>query len=485
MQSNAARELHLFRTSQENRAMVLQVDTGFFFEIDNLFEAILTKRERPTHDVIVLELAEDFERSEVLNAISELTEAGLIDVGSTPQLYTKPPVKEASGISETSVCADLFHITLHVSHACNIKCAYCFAHGGDYGGPPRLMRTDVARQAVRWALNESKPIKKCQIDFFGGEPMLNFGLIRNIVPYAREYSNRIGVHVSFGIATNGTLISEEILQFLNDEEIRIQVSVDGNATDHDRLRRSHDGDDTYNVVAENLKKMTVRLPDRVSVHATMTSYNLDRKSIANDLKQFGACNIEVAPVVAAPQKPYAFREEHLPAIKQRLFELSRYEIVRILEGSKERRFFDSYIERLMARAKSCYGCQGGKTFLAVDVEGDVYFCSSLADRPEFKMGDVFTGLDSAVQEEFRESFHVDSRTDCRRCWARNLCGGGCLFDARTATEDPIRPNPVSCEQIRYSYELAMEMCLEIQSADEKLLLERYNLKWVNQGDADR
>ena len=477
-------EMHLFRISQDDRAVVYQLNTGLFFEIGELHESILNICEGHSDRDIASELAEEYDGSEVRNAIETLANAGLIAEASLQSLSASTvSAKPTYRIQKANPNPDLLQITLHVAHACNVKCSYCFAHGGDYGGRPGLMQPDVARQAVRWALREAKPFHRCQIDFFGGEPLLNFGLIRNIVPYAREYASRIGVHVSFGIATNGTLISEEILQFLIDEEIHVQVSVDGNATDHDRLRRFHDGRATHNVVAENLEKLTDRSPVKVSVHAVMTSNNLDQESIANELKQFGACHVEVAPVVAAPQEPYALREEHLPVIKQRLNKLSRYEAGRILEGSKERGFFDGYMERLMTRAKACHGCQGGKTFLAVDVDGDIYFCSSLADRPEFKMGDVFSGLDLAVQDGFNESFHVDSRSDCRRCWAKNLCGGGCLYDARTATGDPIRPNPVSCEQIRYSYELAMEMCLEIHDRDVTLLKDRYDLKSVDVTEA--
>ena len=481
--SNLSTELHLFRTPRNDRAVVLQVDKGFFFEVDALCEAVLQWCGRPTNETMTLDPKEESDPSVVLHAIDVLTEAGLIDVNSIPPHSTSRSHhdEESNAIAKIGVRSDLFDITLHVAHACNLKCAYCFAHGGDYGGQPRFMRPDVARQAVRWVLQEAKSFQRCRICFFGGEPLLNYELIREIIPFARERADRDGIDVSFGIATNGTVMSPEILEFLIDEEVQIQVSIDGKTTDHDLIRNFNDGSDTYDVVARNVMKLTDRSPESVSVRATMTSYNPDRESIANELGKFGAYQVEVAPVVAAPHEPYALREEHLPAIKRKLYELSMYETERILEGSNDRGFFDDYMERLMTRAKACHGCQGGKTFLAVDVDGDIYFCSSLADRPEFKMGDVFSGLDLAVRDAFNESFHVDARSDCRRCWAKNLCGGGCLYDARTATGDPIKPNPVSCEQIRYRYELAMEMCLEIQSADETILERRYDLKWVSGG----
>ncbi|MDE3259258.1 MAG: SPASM domain-containing protein [Gemmatimonadota bacterium] len=465
------------KTSHYSRPIVFHVQTGLFYSLDPLCEAILERCDGRLYEDIVFELMGEYEREEVAEAIKVLAEADLITEASLQQIPTS--LDKGNNPPESVAGQGSFHITLHVAHTCNMNCLYCFAHGGDYGRPAGVMPPDIARQAVRWALREAKPLRKCQIDFFGGEPLLNFGLIREIVPYAREFADLVGVEVYFGIATNGTVLSAEIIEFLTDEKIQVQVSLDGNGTDQNRIRKFRDGSDTYDVVAENLKIFTDRSPDRVSVHATMTSFNLDRKSIQDSLKHVGACNVEVAPVVAAPQQPYALREEHLPAIKQRLYELSRYEAERILKGSHERGFFDGYMERLMTRAKACHGCQGGKTFMAVDIDGDIYFCSSLADRPEFKIGDVFSGLDSVVRKKLDDLFHVDSRSDCRSCWARNLCGGGCLYDARTATGEPAKPNPVSCEQIRYSYELAMEMCLEIQGRDETLLEDRFNLRWVD------
>lgn len=476
-------DMHLFRTSEGNRAIVFQVDTGLFFELDPIAETILKECDGRSVENIVFELAGDYNRNDVLNTIDVLAEAGLISDASLQLLPTTPLVDER--ICETpglTTFSNPFHITLHVAHACNIKCAYCFAHGGDYGGQPGFMQPDIARQAVRWAMDSAIPFRRCQIDFFGGEPLLNIGLIRETVPYAREYAREIGVDVSFGITTNGSLMPEETIRFLVDEEFQVKVSVDGNASVQNRLRKFHDGSDTYDVVAENVRKLAERSPDQVAVHATMTSFNLDGAAIVKDLEKLGAAQVELAPVVVSPKVPYAFREEHLPQLKRGLRKQSQYELMAILKGSADRAFFDEYIERLMRRAKACHGCHGGKTFFAVAADGAIYFCSSLADSPEFKMGDVFTGLDIQNQDRIDETFHVDNRTDCRTCWARNLCGGGCLFDARTANGDPLKPNPVSCEQIRYRYELGMEMGLEIQNRDEKILRDRYNLKWIDKED---
>ena len=476
-------DMHLLRTSENNRAIVFQVDTGLFFELDPIAETILKECDGRSVEDIVFELAADYNRSDVLNTIDVLAEAGLISDASLRLIPNQMLVDERPCESPgLNTFADPFHITLHVAHACNVKCAYCFAHGGDYGGQPGFMQPDVARQAVRWALDSAVPFQRCQIDFFGGEPLLNFELIHEIVPFARGYAHKIGVDVSFGMTTNGSLMTEEINRFLIDEEFQVKVSVDGSAQVQNRLRKFHDGSDTYDVVAGNVRKLAERSPNQVAVHATMTSFNMDGEAIGRDLEKLGASHVELAPVVASPKVPYAFREEHLPELKRGLRKQSQQELKAILGGTADRGFFDEYIERLMRRAKACHGCHGGKTFFAVAVDGAIYFCSSLADSPEFKMGDVFSGLDAQIQDRINETFQVDNRTDCSTCWARNLCGGGCLFDARTATGDSMKPNPVSCEQIRYRYELAMEMGLEIQNRDETILRERYNLKWI---DKDR
>ncbi len=476
-------EMHLFRTPQTIHAIVFQVRTGIFFELDPVCESILKRCDGLSAEASVSELATEHNRDDVLNSIEVLEKVGLISDASlqllsSTTLYDELPC-ENPGLNNYS---DPFHVTLHVAHACNIKCAYCFAHGGDYGGPPGLMHLDVAHQAVRWALVSAIPHKRCQIDFFGGEPLLNFELIQSTVPYAREYAHELGVGVSFGVTTNGSLLSEEIVQYLTGEEIQVMVSVDGNAAIQDRLRKFNDGSKTFDVVAQGVKRLTQKSAGQVTVHATMTSFNMDGDAIERDLEKLGAAQLEFAQVVASPNVPYAFREEHLPELKRGLYKKSKRELEAILNGSQNAGFFDEYIERLMRRDNVCHGCQGGKTFFAVAADGAIYFCSSLADSPEFKMGDVFAGLDVQIQDRIKETFQVDNRTDCRACWARNLCGGSCLFDARTSTGDPLKPNPVSCEQIRYRYELAMEMSLEIQNRDEGILRNRYDLEWTDQED---
>ncbi len=478
-------DMHLFETEEQKQPIVYQVETGLFFELDTLFQSILECCEGLSVAQVVQRLADlpvqdrqtsQYEAEEIVQAIEELAQVGLISDSALPVVANVPTTEgvAACGVSQT----DRLQVSLHVSHTCNIQCAYCFAHGGDYGGKAMLMQPDVAEQAIRWIVTEAQALGRCQIDFFGGEPLLNFPLLLKLVPFARSLSARLGVQVGFGIVTNGTLLTDEMKQFLVDEKFQIKVSLDGGRKTQDRIRKFHNGSGTYDVVAKNVKKLTAEAPERVYLQAVMTAYDLNEDQIADELRSLGTENALVGPAVVSPDKPYAVREEHIPALKQQIHKRSRRALKAILNG-EENEEFDPRIQKLLTRKQSCHGCLGGKQYLAVTADGSIYFCSSLADAPEFKMGDVFAGIDRKKQQYYDAQFNVNNRPECKTCWARNLCGGGCLWEARTTTGDPMYPNPVSCEQTRYRYELAMEMCMEIAEADASLLQRRYDLEVVS------
>ena len=467
-------EAHLFQATDNNSTIAFQPSTQLFFGLDELHKAILDNDQGQSVEDVGAGLEDCYGCVEVLSAIDELARAGLISKTELPHdAPMDAPLCEGNVEIE-----ERLHISLHISNACNMRCAYCFVHSKGHWEKQGMMTSEVARQAVRWALETAKPIGRCQIDFFGGEPLLNFGLIQEIVPYARQCALEAGTDISFGLATNGTLMPDEVIRFLKDERIEIQISLDGGPCDQNSLRRFADGSNTYDVIAENVRKLVARAPEQATLRATMTSNNLDRKAIAEHLKRFGARSVKVAPVVALPNAPYALREEHVPELKLRLRELSQYELEAVYEGEEHAGFFGRYIKDLLMRIKKCHGCEGGKTSLAVAFDGSLYFCSSLIDVPGFQLGDVFSGIDPAAQERLNNMFHIENRVLCQTCWARYLCGGGCVYDAYTANGDPLQPNPVSCEQIRHTYELAMEMCLEIQERDEELLNQLYDLKEV-------
>jgi uncharacterized protein len=357
-------------------------------------------------------------------------------------------------------------VTLHISHGCNITCSYCFAHGGSYGRKPTMMDFETGKQAIDWVLNQSAKAGSCQITLFGGEPLLNLDLIKQIVPYAKKQAKEREIDITFGMTTNGTLLSGEALVYIMKEDIGVMVSLDGDATTHNRIRTFHDGSDTYNVIAENTRKAVAMRPDKVKIRATMTSQNLNVGQIAEELAQFGASRVEVAPTTEHPKSPTAIRKEHLPELHKHLKSLSETELTKLLSGQiQAHAYFPAKIRQVLDPHRKEYGCGGGKTFYGISADGSIYFCSAFASNEAFKMGDVFQGLLSEKKRVFDTEFKVENRNACKVCWARNLCGGGCVYDAQMTTGKATDPNPVSCEQIRYGYELALGMALEIQEKD--------------------
>ena len=181
-------------------------------------------------------------------------------------------------------------------------------------------------------------------------------------------------------------------------------------------------------------------------------------------------SVGVGAAWLSPHHPTAIRNEHLPELRRHIREIADDELRRIKKGEKAETFAP-LIKKVMSGQLREYGCGGGKTYFGVDVEGDIYFCSAFGSMPEYKMGDVHNGIDPTVDARFRRDFHVDNKKTCSECWARYLCGGGCAYDARVSTGEPTEPNPVACERIRYTHELAMGMALEL-SEDTPEALER-------------
>ena len=449
--------IHIF--GYETQRLLYQVHTGVFFQIDSLVEEVLACAGNAGKEEIIAGLSSRHRREAIAQVLSELEDQGIISFASPPL----PEENEDASCRGASAPLPI-SITLHVSHGCNLRCAYCFASGGAYGSKPAIMTPAVARQAVNWLLSESMEAGRCHVDFFGGEPLLNFGLIVNVISYARNEARKRNVEISFGLTTNGTILTPAILEVLVQEKIGIVFSLDGAPRTHDRIRTFHNGSGTHDAVAQSIRKLISMQPDRVILRATMTSRDLAIDEISGHLAGFGPSEVDIAPVVVPPDNPLAIRPKHLAELRRQLKKLSKRELRALLRDEPvPSTRFQKAIHQLLARHSKDYGCGGGRTFFAVSADGAISFCSSLAGHPEFRMGDVFNGFDSDKVQQLGKVLPADRRKACADCWARYLCGGGCIYDALMAGGTPTIPNPVSCEIIRYTYELAMGICLQLHT----------------------
>lgn len=465
-------ENHIFH--YEGRTVLYNVANGAFFEASECVRDIFACHDVNNREEVVAALSGTHTFEEVVGALDELEAMDVVSFA--PSLSPADSPEDVTAAGRASGPPTPISITLHVAHACNITCTYCFALGGSYGGKKEMMAPETARQAVDWLMDQSREAGRCKIDFFGGEPLLNLDLVKETVAYARAEGARREIEPEFSITTNGTLLSGDALAFLMSEDIGVMVSVDGDKASHDATRTFHDGSPTYDAITENVIQAAARRPDLLDVRATVTNRNLDFADVASNLEHLGTDLLGISPSMESPYSPTAIRQEHVPELKRQLRKVSRRELERMMGGLENANpQFAARIKQVLNPGTRTHGCGAGKNYFGVNVDGGLLFCSTFGSMgDDYRLGDVWNGLNEEKQRELDERFHVDNRSVCRTCWARNLCGGGCVYDAQVATGEARNPNPVSCERIRYTYELAMGMALELSEENPALFEQLVN-----------
>ena len=347
-------------------------------------------------------------------------------------------------------------LCLHVAHDCNMTCAYCFASKGSYKSAKKLMPAEVARKAVDFLAANSGGKRNIEIDFFGGEPTLNFQVVKDTVGYGRQVAKAMGKEFHFTITTNGALLNGEIAEYINKHMDNVVLSLDGRPEVHNRIRRSADGEDTYHtILPEMLRLIQARGPKNYYVRGTFTSHNTDFDQDALHLADAGFLEISVEPVVGRGMDLH-LRRSHLPAI------LDAYERLacRCIERIKQGRPFNFYhfnvdIYKGPCLAKRTSACGAGMSYLAVTPEGDLYPCHQFVGEPAFKMGSLDDGIiNSDLGEQFSRA-NIFTKEECRNCWAKLYCSGGCHANAYYANKDIIQPEELFCAMQKKRLECAL------------------------------
>jgi uncharacterized protein len=384
------------------------------------------------------------EEEEAAAEILELVSEGLL---FTPDLTEVPPRQQ------TVVKA----LCLNIAHDCNMRCDYCFAGTGHFGGEREMMSLETAKQAVDFLINASQHRKNCEIDFFGGEPLLNWEVIKDTVAYARRREEETGKQFRFTITTNGIGLTPEIMEFINAHMYNVVLSIDGRQAINDRVRRTISGNGSvYEIIVPKYQEMRRRRKGKsYYVRGTFTSFNLDFASDVAHLNDLGFDEISMEPVVAEPGAPYEIKEEHLPQILAEYERLAQLYLERQQEGRGFNFFhFNVELKKGPCLYKRLSGCGAGFEYLAVSPKGELYPCHQFVGRDEFRLGDVWNGLqDKSLSDTLKDS-HVLNKQVCRTCWAKYYCSGGChannLFHADSFTE----PYSITCEMEKKRLECA-------------------------------
>lgn len=352
-------------------------------------------------------------------------------------------------------------LCLHVAHDCNLMCEYCFASKGSYKVAKNLMSPEVACKAVDFLINNSGKRKNVEIDFFGGEPLLNFDVVKKTVEYGRKVQRNTGKEIHFTITTNGVLLDDEKIKYINENMDNVVISLDGRKEVHDAIRYDAAGNGTYDRILKNaLKLIKHREGKSYFVRGTFTSRNLDFSKDVFHLADLGFSEISIEPVVGKGEE-FHIHKENLPAILAEYERLAFDYITRIKEG-KPFRFYHFNINLYDGPClyKRITSCGAGTEYFAVTPEGDLYPCHQFVGQTEFRMGTLNSGIENiTLKDRFGES-DIFTKEECRNCWAKLYCSGGCHANSYYSNGDILKPDETVCEMQKKRIECAImiEVC---------------------------
>ncbi|MEG2361182.1 MAG: thioether cross-link-forming SCIFF peptide maturase [Christensenella sp.] len=433
--------------------VALDVESGSVHAIDRTAMSVLTfKNAGKTNEQIVSDLGE--EAREVLAETDELISQGL--------LYSECELDAENAQFNTPIIKAL---CLLVAQDCNLRCSYCFADTGEYHGARALMDIKTAKASIDFLIAHSGNRRNLEVDFFGGEPLMNFEVVKKTVEYGREQEKLHDKNIRFTLTTNAYHVTDEMADFINKEMKNVVISIDGRKEVHDKMRKNVAGEGSYDRVVKNAHKIVDGRGDReYYVRGTYTADNLDFSNDVCALADAGFDQISVEPVVTG--ESYAIRAEHIPQLKHE-YELLAREYIKRDKAGKGFNFFHFMIDLNSGPClnKRLRGCGAGSEYLAVTADGKLYPCHQFAGMADFCMGDVLNAeVDEGIKRQFLET-NVFTKEGCADCWAKYYCSGGCAANAYHSTGDIRKPYKIGCETEKKRIETA----IAIKTFEEDLL----------------
>ncbi len=415
---------------------MLDVCSGSVHVVDEVaYDIIGIYEEKSRQEIIEIILEkyghrEDVSKEEIeecLGQIEELKQAGKLFTPDTFQNMAGELKKRTSGVVKA--------LCLHIAHTCNLNCSYCFASQGNYHGERAVMSFEVGKQALDFLVENSKGRRNLEVDFFGGEPLLNFVVVKQLVEYARSIVKEKGKNFRFTLTTNGILIDDDVIDFANREMSNVVLSLDGRKEIHDRFRVDYAGKGSWDRIVPKFQKLVeARGHKNYYMRGTFTHANPDFLKDIETMLDLGFTELSMEPVVCAPDDPSALTEEDFPIVTEQYEKLAELMLKRHREGKP----FTFYHYMIDLKGGPCIykrvsGCGSGTEYMAVTPWGDLYPCHQFVGEEEYKLGNVWDGVTNVnAQDEFA-ACNVYTRPECRDCWARLYCSGGCAANAYHAT----------------------------------------------------
>lgn len=426
--------IHSYKLGGHN--IVLDVCSGSVHIVDDVAYDIINAYENTPHDKIISDILskysgrEDVSEADILDCFSDIE-----SLKKRGRLFTPDTFEPIAGKLKKKTSGVVKALCLHVAHICNLNCSYCFASQGKYNGERAVMSLEVGKRALDFLIENSGTRRNLEVDFFGGEPLMNFDVVKELVKYARGREKETGKNFRFTLTTNGMLIDDDVIDFANRECSNVVLSLDGRREVHDRYRVDYAGNGSWERIVPKFQKLVeARGGKNYYMRGTFTHANPDFLNDIKEMLSLGFRELSMEPVVTSPDDPSALTEEDLPTVLRQYEELAELMQEKRREGDP----FTFYHYMIDLKDGPCIykrvsGCGSGTEYMAVTPWGDLYPCHQFVGDEKFRLGDVWHGVDNkAIQDEF-ESCNVYARPECRSCWAKLYCSGGCAANAYHAS----------------------------------------------------
>ncbi len=447
--------MQIYQYKSNGMNILLDVPSGSIHIVDDLvYDAVQVMQETRDQAEIRRRLMNEYgDESEIEEALAEIAELKGSGVLFTEEPYA--PAIEVYANRPTVVKA----LCLHIAHDCNLACQYCFAEEGEYHGRRALMTPEIGKKALDFLVENSGSRRNLEVDFFGGEPLMNWETVKEIVAYGRELEKTHPKNFRFTITTNGVLLNDEIMEYCNREMDNVVLSIDGRKEVHDRMRPFRKGAGSYDLILPKFLKFAEMRREKglkYYVRGTFTHWNLDFSQDVLHLADLGFDQISVEPVVAPKEMSYAITPEDLPVIMEQ-YDLLAKEMIRREKEGRGFNFFHFMIDLTGGPCvyKRLSGCGSGTEYLAVTPWGDFYPCHQFVGVDQFKMGDVNSGVVTPeLVTEFKK-VNVYSKKACSTCFARFYCSGGCAANSFNFTGGINDVYEIGCQLQRKRVECAI------------------------------
>ncbi len=443
--------------------IVLDVCSGSIHAVDDVAYDMIAGFENEPREALLNALCETYADRVTMDDLNGAYEQ-LLGLKAAGKLFTEDNYAPMAGTLKAKTSGVVKALCLHVAHVCNLNCSYCFASQGKYHGERALMSFETGKRALDFLVEHSGSRKNLEVDFFGGEPLMNFQVVKDLVAYARSIEPETGKHFRFTLTTNGMLVDDDVIEFANRECHNVVLSLDGRQEIHDRFRKDYAGNGSWDRIVSKFQKFVkARGGKGYYMRGTFTHANPDFLQDIQTMLDLGFTELSMEPVVCAPDDPLALTEADKPIVMEQYEKLAEL----MLRRDEEGRPFTFYHYMIDLRGGPCIykrisGCGSGTEYMAVTPWGDLYPCHQFVGEQAFKLGDIFNGVSNhAVQDQFA-ACNVYAREECRTCWARLYCSGGCAANAYHATGRINGVYAYGCDLFRKRMECALMLAVARQ-----------------------